>query len=101
MEFQYLHLFLQKQEHLLLAQLSELEKKIEEMQEENSIGLCDTFSHLDDLIGDLEKKSQQSACEFLQVSLLLPCISFSRYSYKFHSFISRFISKIHLEQNSF
>ncbi|XP_066474060.1 E3 ubiquitin-protein ligase TRIM7-like isoform X2 [Tiliqua scincoides] len=65
LDFQHLHLFLQEQENLLLAHLSELEKKVQQMQED-STKLCDAFTGLDDLISDLEENCQHPASEFLQ-----------------------------------
>ncbi|XP_014379502.2 zinc finger protein RFP-like [Alligator sinensis] len=64
-EFQQSHQFLQEQEQLLLAQLGELEKKVENMQKEKVIKLSE-ISHLNELISEMEAKCQQPASEFLQ-----------------------------------
>ncbi|KYO25299.1 zinc finger protein RFP-like [Alligator mississippiensis] len=65
-EFQQSYQFLQEQEQLLLAQLGELEKKVENMQKEKVIKLSEEISHLNELISEMEAKCQQPASEFLQ-----------------------------------
>ncbi|KAL8212906.1 UNVERIFIED_CONTAM: hypothetical protein K2H54_059517 [Gekko kuhli] len=65
-EFQKFHLFLVKQESLLLAQLGKVEKEVEEAQKENDARLCHTVSGLSDFIGDLEEDCRRPASEFLQ-----------------------------------
>ncbi|XP_061475071.1 E3 ubiquitin-protein ligase TRIM7-like [Rhineura floridana] len=65
-EFQQLLLFLKEQESCLLAQLGELEKEIEKMEEENSNKLSSILSAFGCVISDLERVCQRPADEFLQ-----------------------------------
>ncbi|XP_013920736.1 PREDICTED: zinc finger protein RFP-like [Thamnophis sirtalis] len=63
--FQELRSFLEEQECVLLARLSDLEKQ----EDESSTRLSNNISLLSDLICDLEKHCQRPAGEFLQVDV--------------------------------
>ncbi|XP_019388800.1 PREDICTED: zinc finger protein RFP-like [Crocodylus porosus] len=65
-EFRQLRWILLEQEQLLLAQLGELEKEAEKIQEAKVIKLSEEISHLSELISEMEAKCQQPASEFLQ-----------------------------------
>uniref|UniRef100_K7F7H2 Zinc finger protein RFP-like n=1 Tax=Pelodiscus sinensis TaxID=13735 RepID=K7F7H2_PELSI len=65
-EFQQLRQFLEVQERLLLAQLKKLDEEIGRLQADNVRKLSAQISCLSQLIGELEGKCQQPACEFLQ-----------------------------------
>nr|XP_009500686.1 PREDICTED: tripartite motif-containing protein 7-like [Phalacrocorax carbo] len=65
-KFEGLRLFLEDHARHLLAQLGELEKDIEKMQEENITSLTKEISRLDTLIQEMEEKCQQPARKFLQ-----------------------------------
>lgn len=65
--FEGLRLFLEDQARHLLAQLAELERAVEKMQEENITNLTKEISHLDTLIQEMEEKCQEPASKFLQV----------------------------------
>ncbi|XP_072213864.1 E3 ubiquitin-protein ligase TRIM7-like [Excalfactoria chinensis] len=64
--FEGLRLFLEEQEHHLLAQLENMERDVEKTQEENVTILTKEISHLDTIIQEVEEKCQQPASEFLQ-----------------------------------
>ncbi|XP_053155176.1 zinc finger protein RFP-like isoform X2 [Hemicordylus capensis] len=66
LQFQKLRRFLEEQEDLFLTQLAELEKEMENVQQENCIQLSDTVSLLNSCISDLEENCQRPASEFLQ-----------------------------------
>uniref|UniRef100_A0A8B9UAF0 Uncharacterized protein n=1 Tax=Anas zonorhyncha TaxID=75864 RepID=A0A8B9UAF0_9AVES len=63
--FEGLRLFLEDQARHLLAQLAELERAVEKMQEENITNLTKEISHLDTLIQEMEEKCQEPASKFL------------------------------------
>ncbi|CAM4556679.1 unnamed protein product [Lepidochelys kempii] len=65
-EFQQLRQFLEEEEHLLLAQLENLEKAIVKIQNDNVIKMSEEISRLSNLISDLEGKCQKPASEFLR-----------------------------------
>ncbi|GAB0201530.1 zinc finger protein RFP-like [Grus japonensis] len=65
-KFEGLRLFLEDHAHHLLAQLGDLERDVEKMQEENITSLTKEISHLDTLIQEMEEKCQQPASKFLQ-----------------------------------
>ncbi|EMP25889.1 Zinc finger protein RFP [Chelonia mydas] len=65
-EFERLRQFLEEQERLLLARLTELEKGMTKMRDENVTKLCEEISHLNELIREMEGKCRQPASEFLQ-----------------------------------
>uniref|UniRef100_A0A803XVG1 Zinc finger protein RFP-like n=1 Tax=Meleagris gallopavo TaxID=9103 RepID=A0A803XVG1_MELGA len=65
--FEGLRLFLEEQEHHLLAQLENTERDVEKTQEENVTILTKEISHLDAIIQEMEEKCQQPASNFLQV----------------------------------
>lgn len=65
--FEGLRLFLEEQEHHLLAQLENMERDVEKTQEENVTILTKEISHLDTIIQEMEEKCQQPASKFLQV----------------------------------
>ncbi|NXA57277.1 TRI27 protein, partial [Nothocercus julius] len=65
--FEELRLFLEDQVRHLLAQLGQLDRDMEKMQEENVTSLTTEISRLDTLIQEMEEKSRQPAREFLQV----------------------------------
>ncbi|XP_053152669.1 tripartite motif-containing protein 10-like [Hemicordylus capensis] len=65
-EFRQLRQFLEEQEKLLLAQMEEVEKEIAARREEQMVRLSEELSTLDNMIQDMEKKSQQPASELLQ-----------------------------------
>uniref|UniRef100_A0A672U218 Uncharacterized protein n=1 Tax=Strigops habroptila TaxID=2489341 RepID=A0A672U218_STRHB len=62
-----LRLFLGDHAQHLLAQLGDLERDIEKLQEENITSLTTEISRLDSFIQEMEEKSQQPASELLQV----------------------------------
>ncbi|XP_010724901.1 tripartite motif-containing protein 10-like [Meleagris gallopavo] len=64
--FEGLRLFLEEQEHHLLAQLENTERDVEKTQEENVTILTKEISHLDAIIQEMEEKCQQPASNFLQ-----------------------------------
>uniref|UniRef100_A0A8B9BZQ9 Tripartite motif containing 10 n=1 Tax=Anser brachyrhynchus TaxID=132585 RepID=A0A8B9BZQ9_9AVES len=64
--FEGLRLFLEDQARHMLAQLVDLERAVEKMQEENITNLTKEISHLDTLIQEMEEKCQQPASKFLQ-----------------------------------
>lgn len=66
-KFEGLRLFLEDHARHLLAQLGDLERDIEKMQEENVTSLTKEISRLDTLIQEMEEKCQQPASKFLQV----------------------------------
>uniref|UniRef100_A0A452GR47 Zinc finger protein RFP-like n=1 Tax=Gopherus agassizii TaxID=38772 RepID=A0A452GR47_9SAUR len=68
-QFQQLRQFLKEQERLLLAQLENLDQETERIQNENSSKLSEEISHLSELIGEMERKCQKPASEFLRVRL--------------------------------
>uniref|UniRef100_G1MPQ5 Uncharacterized protein n=1 Tax=Meleagris gallopavo TaxID=9103 RepID=G1MPQ5_MELGA len=68
--FEGLRLFLEEQEHHLLAQLENTERDVEKTQEENVTILTKEISHLDAIIQEMEEKCQQPASNFLQVRRL-------------------------------
>uniref|UniRef100_A0A452HFJ2 RING-type E3 ubiquitin transferase n=1 Tax=Gopherus agassizii TaxID=38772 RepID=A0A452HFJ2_9SAUR len=70
-EFQQLRLFLEEQEHLLLAQLEKLDKKIVKIQNESITKCSEEIFRLSDLISEMEGKCQKPESEFLQVRLRL------------------------------
>ncbi|KAF1496624.1 Zinc finger protein RFP, partial [Megadyptes antipodes antipodes] len=79
-KFEGLRLFLEDHAHHLLAQLGDLERDIEKMQEENITSLTKEISHLDTLIQEMEEKCQQPASKFLQMHPhLFVLSSFSRF----------------------
>uniref|UniRef100_A0A803Y0Z6 Uncharacterized protein n=1 Tax=Meleagris gallopavo TaxID=9103 RepID=A0A803Y0Z6_MELGA len=57
--FEGLRLFLEEQEHHLLAQLENTERDVEKTQEENVTILTKEISHLDAIIQEMEEKCQQ------------------------------------------
>ncbi|XP_061216370.1 zinc finger protein RFP-like [Neopsephotus bourkii] len=61
-----LRLFLEDHAQHLLAQLGDLERDIEKLQEENVTSLTKEISRLDSFIQEMEEKSQQPANQFLQ-----------------------------------
>uniref|UniRef100_A0A8C0BB93 Uncharacterized protein n=1 Tax=Buteo japonicus TaxID=224669 RepID=A0A8C0BB93_9AVES len=66
-KFEGLRLFLEDHARHLLAQVGNLERDIEKMQEENITSLTKEISRLDTLIQEMEEKCQQPASKFLQV----------------------------------
>uniref|UniRef100_A0A663F7D2 Tripartite motif containing 10 n=1 Tax=Aquila chrysaetos chrysaetos TaxID=223781 RepID=A0A663F7D2_AQUCH len=66
-KFEGLRLFLEDHARHLLAQVGDLERDIEKMQEENITSLTKEISRLDTLIQEMEEKCQQPASKFLQV----------------------------------
>ncbi|XP_042310996.1 zinc finger protein RFP-like isoform X2 [Sceloporus undulatus] len=68
-EFQQLRQVLEKEEQLLLVQLEELEAEAEKKKAEAN-ELSAEISHLDILIGELEKKYQESTVEMLQSPMI-------------------------------
>ncbi|KAM6188483.1 E3 ubiquitin-protein ligase TRIM7-like isoform 1-T1 [Sarcoramphus papa] len=65
-QFEGLRLFLEDHARHLLAQLGNLERDIEKMQEDNITSLTKEISRLDTLIQEMEDKCQQPASKFLQ-----------------------------------
>ncbi|XP_069630182.1 E3 ubiquitin-protein ligase TRIM7 isoform X1 [Haliaeetus albicilla] len=65
-KFEGLRLFLEDHARHLLAQVGDLERDIEKMQEENITSLTKEISRLDTLIQEMEEKCQQPASKFLQ-----------------------------------
>ncbi|XP_062491413.1 zinc finger protein RFP-like isoform X1 [Pezoporus occidentalis] len=61
-----LRLFLEDHAQHLLAQLGDLERDIEKLQEENVTSLTKEISRLDSFIQEMEEKSQQPTNQFLQ-----------------------------------
>uniref|UniRef100_A0A8B9UE31 Zinc finger protein RFP-like n=1 Tax=Anas zonorhyncha TaxID=75864 RepID=A0A8B9UE31_9AVES len=72
--FEGLRLFLEDQARHLLAQLAELERAVEKMQEENITNLTKEISHLDTLIQEMEEKCQEPASKFLQENFQQPTL---------------------------
>ncbi|XP_065610060.1 zinc finger protein RFP-like [Cyrtonyx montezumae] len=64
--FEGLRLFLEEQEHHLLAQLENLERDVQKKQEENVTSLTKEISHLESVIQEMEEKCQQPESKFLQ-----------------------------------
>ncbi|XP_006038849.1 tripartite motif-containing protein 15-like isoform X2 [Alligator sinensis] len=64
--FERLHRFLEEQERLVLAELGEVESRIEKSQGETVTQLSEEISHLTNLIRELEGKCQQAASDLLQ-----------------------------------
>ncbi|XP_053143803.1 zinc finger protein RFP-like [Hemicordylus capensis] len=64
--FQELRELLEKEEHLLLAQLKNLETEIEKKKEENASRYSEEISLLGSLIGELEQKRQEPPSGLLQ-----------------------------------
>ncbi|XP_029769926.1 E3 ubiquitin-protein ligase TRIM7-like [Terrapene carolina triunguis] len=65
-EFQRLRQFMEEQERLLLAQLKELIKEIEERRDEHVAKLSEELSSFSSLITEMEQKCQLPASVFLQ-----------------------------------
>ncbi|XP_077187111.1 E3 ubiquitin-protein ligase TRIM7-like isoform X2 [Paroedura picta] len=65
-KFRQLHLLLEEQEKLLLAQMEEVEKEVEKKRDQHLARLIEELSSLDSLIGELEEKSEQPAGDLLQ-----------------------------------
>uniref|UniRef100_A0A670HVY1 Zinc finger protein RFP-like n=1 Tax=Podarcis muralis TaxID=64176 RepID=A0A670HVY1_PODMU len=65
-DFKQLHQFLEEQEHLLLAQLKELDDEIKNCRNQYIAKLCEEMASLDNLIRQLEEKQKQPVTEFLQ-----------------------------------
>uniref|UniRef100_A0A8C3RNQ7 Uncharacterized protein n=1 Tax=Chelydra serpentina TaxID=8475 RepID=A0A8C3RNQ7_CHESE len=74
-EFRQLYQFLKEQERLLLAQLEDLIKAIEERRDEYVAKLSEEISSFSSLINEMEQKCQQPASEFLQVRQKSPDLS--------------------------
>ncbi|KAM6233280.1 E3 ubiquitin-protein ligase TRIM7-like [Porphyrio hochstetteri] len=64
--FEGLRLFLEAHAHRLLAQLEQLERDLEKVQEENVTSLTQEISRLDALIQEVEEKCQQPPDKLLQ-----------------------------------
>ncbi|XP_015270496.1 PREDICTED: uncharacterized protein LOC107113656 [Gekko japonicus] len=64
--FQQLQNYLEKEEHLRLSRLEEMEKEMVKRNEENGARFSEEVSHLSRLITEMEEKFQQSENEFLQ-----------------------------------
>ncbi|XP_053152133.1 zinc finger protein RFP-like isoform X2 [Hemicordylus capensis] len=64
-EFKQLHQFLEEQEHLLLAELKDLDDKVKGNGNKHIAKLSEEISSVDNLIKEIEEKQQQPA-EFLQ-----------------------------------
>ncbi|XP_054832464.1 zinc finger protein RFP-like [Eublepharis macularius] len=58
--------FLEEKEHLLLTQITDLEKEIKKKQEENITRLCEEIPRLSILLTEMEGKCQQPQSQFLQ-----------------------------------
>ncbi|XP_053235201.1 zinc finger protein RFP-like isoform X2 [Podarcis raffonei] len=65
-DFKQLHQFLEEQEHLLLAQLKELDDEIKNCRNQYIAKLCEEMASLDNLMRQLEEKQKQPVTEFLQ-----------------------------------
>ncbi|XP_060094136.1 E3 ubiquitin-protein ligase TRIM7-like [Heteronotia binoei] len=65
-KFRQLHMFLEQQEKLLLAQMEEVEREVARNRDEHLAGLSEELSCLETLIRLMEEKSQQAANELLQ-----------------------------------
>ncbi|XP_077779206.1 zinc finger protein RFP-like [Podarcis muralis] len=65
-DFQQLHQFLEEQEHLVLAQLKELDDEIKNCRNQYIAKLCEEMASLDNLIRQLEEKQKQPVTDFLQ-----------------------------------
>nr|XP_056722802.1 E3 ubiquitin-protein ligase TRIM7-like [Euleptes europaea]XP_056722805.1 E3 ubiquitin-protein ligase TRIM7-like [Euleptes europaea] len=65
-KFRQLHSFLEEQEKLLLAQMEEVEKEVARNRVQHLVKLSEALSSLDNLIQEMEEKSQQPASELLQ-----------------------------------
>ncbi|XP_015279137.1 PREDICTED: zinc finger protein RFP-like [Gekko japonicus] len=64
--FEQMRNFLEEKEHLLLAQITDLEKEIKRKQEENLTRLCEEIPRLSKLLTEMEEKCQQAESQFLQ-----------------------------------
>ncbi|XP_077778235.1 zinc finger protein RFP-like [Podarcis muralis] len=65
-DFKQLHQFLEEQEHLVLAQLKQLDDEIKNCRNQYIAKLCEEMASLDNLIRQLEEKQKQPVTEFLQ-----------------------------------
>ncbi|XP_015270906.1 PREDICTED: tripartite motif-containing protein 7-like [Gekko japonicus] len=65
-KFRQLHLFLEEQEKLLLAQVEEVEKEVAKKRDWHLAEISEALSSLESLIREMEEKSQQPATDLLQ-----------------------------------
>ncbi|XP_060095017.1 LOW QUALITY PROTEIN: E3 ubiquitin-protein ligase TRIM7-like [Heteronotia binoei] len=65
-KFRQLHMFLEEQEKLLLAQMEEVEMEVAKKRDQRLAELSEALSSLESLIQEMEEKCQQSASELLQ-----------------------------------
>ncbi|XP_015283666.1 PREDICTED: tripartite motif-containing protein 7-like [Gekko japonicus] len=65
-KFKQLHMFLYKQEKLLLAQMEEVEKEVARNRDQHLAEISEELSSLESLIREMEEKSQQPAGDLLQ-----------------------------------
>lgn len=67
--FAQMQKFIEKEKCSRLSFLEGLKKRVEKRQEENTTKLSEEITNLSNLITEMERKCQQPAKEFLQVSL--------------------------------
>ncbi|XP_054834937.1 E3 ubiquitin-protein ligase TRIM39-like [Eublepharis macularius] len=65
-KFRQLHMFLEEQEELLLAQMEEVQEEVAIKTDKHLVELCEALSSLESLIQVMEEKIQQPATELLQ-----------------------------------
>uniref|UniRef100_A0A8D0DKN4 Zinc finger protein RFP-like n=1 Tax=Salvator merianae TaxID=96440 RepID=A0A8D0DKN4_SALMN len=65
-EFKQMHEFLAEQEHILLAQLKELEDNVKEASNKHLAKLCEEMKSVEGLIKEMEEKQKQPLNDFLQ-----------------------------------
>ncbi|XP_060094582.1 tripartite motif-containing protein 10-like [Heteronotia binoei] len=65
-KFRQLHMFLEEQEKLLLAQMEEVEMEVAKKRDQHLAALSEALSSLKSLIREMEEKCQQPASDLLQ-----------------------------------
>ncbi|XP_060094959.1 E3 ubiquitin-protein ligase TRIM7-like [Heteronotia binoei] len=65
-KFRQLHVFLEEQEKLLLAQMEEVEMEVVKKRDQHLADLSEALSSLESLIQEMEMKCQQPASDLLQ-----------------------------------
>ncbi|XP_060094956.1 E3 ubiquitin-protein ligase TRIM7-like [Heteronotia binoei] len=65
-KFRQLHVFLEEQEKLLLAQMEEVEMEVAKKRDQHVAELSEALSSLESLIREMEEKCQQPASDLLQ-----------------------------------
>ncbi|XP_060094585.1 E3 ubiquitin-protein ligase TRIM7-like [Heteronotia binoei] len=65
-KFRQLHMFLEEQEKLLLAQMEEVEMEVAKKRDQHLAALSEALSSLESLIWEMEEKCQHPASDLLQ-----------------------------------